>query len=213
MKPETWQKLENFFSKYRLIKYKEGEIIYRPDDSFSTVAFIKSGYARLYSVSSKGQEVTIQIFKPVFYFSLIYALTDAENKYYFESVTDMEVWTAPKEDVLNFIKSDPELMFELTKHILTGFKDILENMESIMLGDASDKIVSIILSLSKSFGQKTEEKIIIDVATTHKIIASLTGLTRETVSYKLKQLENNNLISFKGKNLVIENLAGLSELL
>lgn len=64
----TISKLEEFFSRYRLTTYKKGEIIYRPEDDPSHIAFIKSGYVRLFALSKDGEEMTINIFKPVFYF-------------------------------------------------------------------------------------------------------------------------------------------------
>jgi len=76
------KQIEKYFEKYKLQKYKKGEIIFRSGEDFPGICYIKSGYVRLYTVGKDGQEVTIQIFKPVFYLSLIRAISKYDSKYY-----------------------------------------------------------------------------------------------------------------------------------
>lgn len=211
MDPRTNRRLTLFFEKYKLLTYKKGELIYRPGDNFSFISYIKSGYVRMYAISKDGEEKTIHIFKPVFYFSLIYAITDIENKYYFEAITPVELWRAPKEEVLAFIKSDAVILFEITKNILSGFREILTNIEYLISGSASTKVASILLSLVDRFGKKQGGQIILDVATTHRIIASLTGLTRETTSIQMEKLQKKGIITRRGNHLVIRDLQRMKE--
>ena len=165
----------------------------------------------MYAISKEGEEKTIHIFKPVFYFSLIYAITDIENKYYFEAITPVELWRAPKEEVLTFIKSDPVTLFEITKNILSGFREILTNIEYLISGSASTKVASILLSLVDRFGKKQGDQIILDIATTHRIIASLTGLTRETTSIQMEKLQKKGIITRRENHLVIRDLQKMKE--
>ncbi|MEI6533439.1 MAG: Crp/Fnr family transcriptional regulator [Candidatus Roizmanbacteria bacterium] len=211
MNIEPVEKLTKFFEQYRLTTFKKGENIYRPGDLFEQISFIKSGFVRTYSVSESGEERTIHIFKPVFYFSLIYSLTDKENKYYFEAVTPVELWKAPKSKVIEFIKSDPEILFWITKSILKGFHELMENIEYLIAGDAPTKINSLLLSFAQSFGEIENNSTVIQLAATHRIIASLTGLSRETVTLHIDKLKDQGILEKKEGLIVIHKLSELQE--
>lgn len=211
MDKDAKEKIENFFKKYKLTKYKKGELIYRPDDPFPYVAFIKSGYVRLYTVTIEGQEITINVFKPVFYLSLIYAITNLENKFYFEAVTPVELWRAPKKEVVKFLKKDSEMLFNIVQHILADFNELLSNIKHALAGDSYKKVVELLLSLTNKFGKKENGETVISLSTTHNIIASLTGLTRETVSIQMKKVQDEGLITTKAHQIVIKDLEKLKK--
>lgn len=213
MNPAIQRKLDGFFSKYRLIKYKKNEIIYRPGDIPDHVAYIKSGYVRLYIISEKGEELTVFLLKPFFYFTLNFAFTNTENKYYFETISPVELWRAPREDTLNFIKGDPEIMLELIRNVLDGMNDLLINIEYIITGNAEIKVAAMLYLFATRFGKKEGDQITVELTPTHYDIGGLLGMTRETVSKQMKKLKQMKITTKKGKHIVILDMAKLKELL
>lgn len=212
MNTDTQLQLIQFFEKYKLFKYKKGEIIYRQGDIFNHVAFAKSGYVKLYIINSEGQEKTINLFKPLFFLTMTYALNDLESRYYFEAVTPLEVYRAPKDDVSNFIKENPEILLKINHNLLRTFEETIFNMENSTIGNSYRKISTIILSLSKQFGVNIDNKLKINFSTTHEILASLTGLTRETAGIQINKLKDEGIISQNGKFITVEDVAALEKL-
>ena len=180
--------LIGFFKNYRLVRYGKGQLLFRPGDDFSNVYFIKSGYVRLFLYDQNGKEITVNIFNPVFFLSLYYSLNDAENCYFFETLTEVEIWKAPKEEVFYFINNNPNILRLLMKYLLMIIDDLMKNVEMAISGDAYSKVANLIISLDNYSNKKGNKKIEIKFATTHRLIASLTGLTRETVSIQIKEL-------------------------
>jgi CRP-like cAMP-binding protein len=209
MKPEVEKKLDEFFKQFKLVKYKKKELIYQPGSKVDTVSFVKTGYVRLYSVSKEGEERTINIFKPVFYLSLIYAISENENPYYMEAITPVEIYRAPKETVLNFIRSQPDMLFDLMVSILDGFREMLLNSQSGSHGTAYSKVASIILSLANNYGSKKGKSTVINFATTHRVLASLTGTARETTSLQVLKLKDKGIIRTRGSQIIIDDMDGL----
>lgn len=205
------KKIEVFFKQYKSIKYNKGEIIFHPGELFENISLAKSGYARIYTISKEGLESSIYIFRPMFYFTLLYALTGIENKYYFEALTPIEAIRAPKDDVISFLKKDPDLMLEVIRDICSTFKDLMCSIEYLIAGNAYTKITSALLTLAERVGKKEKDRVVINLNTSHRIIASLTGIARETVSVNMKKLERKGVISYEGKNLIINNLHHLKE--
>ncbi|MCL4417203.1 MAG: Crp/Fnr family transcriptional regulator [Patescibacteria group bacterium] len=210
MNPLT-QKLEKFFSKYKSINYKKGEVILRPEDIPLGVFYIKSGYVKLYSVSDEGNELTLNIFKPHTYFSMMWTISDIKNSLFFEAMTNTELLRAPKEDVVKFLKSEPEILFDLTRRLLIGLDAILTRMDYLLLGDARSRVMSTVLSLIERFGIKEKDEIILEIPLTHKDISNLAGLTRETTSIELKKLSDKGIIINKNRQLIVKNIAKLRE--
>ncbi len=211
MKTDIEKQLSHFFKEYKLQKYRKGELICQPGDKIDDVGFVKSGYVRLYTLSKDGQEFTINIFKPVFYLTLIYALGKGDNPYYFEAITPVELYRAPKDEVLDYIKKNPELMFDLMTNILDGFREMLINSQYLAYGNAYSRIASIIMSLANNYGTKEGEKVKLNFATTHRVIASLTGTARETATIQILKLKEKGIIDSQGSQIVIEDMERLKQ--
>ena len=211
MNPEIEKKLTDFFKQYKAIKYKKRQLIYQPGSQIDSIAFVKSGYIRLYTLSKDGEEYTINIFKPAFYLSLIYAISGTENPYYMEAITPVELYKAPKEEVLNFIKKENDLMFGLVVNILDHFRELLINSQFLVHGSAYSKVTSILLSLANNYGTKKGSKVTLNFATTHRVLASLTGTARETTSLQVIKLKEKGLIKSRGSYIIIDDIDRLRQ--
>lgn len=207
------QKLDCFFTEFNTKRlYKKKEIIVRADDNPPGVFYLKEGYARLYTISPAGQELTLNILKPGCYFSMMWAIGETQNTYYFEALTNIELWRAPKEGLIEFVRKEPEVLFELTRRILIGLDGLLGVMESLLFGNAYNKVATVLIVAAKRFGkQKESREIIIELPLTHQTIASLAGITRETASLIMKQFEKEKLISSKHSILTIYNMEKLEK--
>jgi CRP-like cAMP-binding protein len=205
MGPEEYKgKLESFFSKCKLVKYKKGEILMRPGERPNYVGFSKSGFIKVYSLSESGQEVTLLFFRPVFYFTMVMQFARLDNKFYFEAITPVEMYQAPEEDVRKFFLENEDVFRSAMGIAIKGFMEQIEQMSFLLAGSAYSKVASIVGVLAYRSQKNTSAYAIIDFNITHKLIASLTGLTRETVTLQMLRLEKEGLI--KGRNKKVEVL-------
>lgn len=205
------QKLDDFFSKHKLIKYKKGEIILRPADIPQGIIFLKKGYVRLYSISESGEELTLIIFKPNNLFPLMWVFNDIPNDYYLETMTGVEVYRAPKEEFLHFLSFNHDVFRFVTGRILSRLCRILKRMEYLVFGNSYQKVASILMICAEHFGEKKNNKIVVQVALTHKDIGTLVGVTRETASLEMKKLEKKGIIGYHNRRIVIKNVKKLKE--
>lgn len=205
------KKLESFFSGYNVVRYRKGEIILRPGEKPGYVGFIKSGYVRVYTLSENGQEVTMQFFKPILYFTAIYAMTGIENRFYFEAITPVEMYAAPVNEMEDFFEKDPKMKEKVMNNILLSFIDLVEQMGTLLSGSAYNKVATMVFSLANRAAKNDENYENIDFGVTHKLIASLTGLTRETVTLQMLRLEREGLIINKNKKVIVVDQERLSQ--
>ena len=205
------EKLDSYFTAHKLVRYRKGEIIMKPGEKPGYIGFIKSGFVRMYTLSESGQEVTMQFFKPVFYFTMIYAYCKMENRFYMEAITPVEVYEAPVAETLEFFKKNYELARQVMDNVMKAFVDLVEQMGSMLSGNAYNRVAAMVLSLSNRTEKGDGNYDKIDFGITHKLIASLTGLTRETVTLQMLRLEKEKLIVNKSKKVEVVNKAELTK--
>lgn len=204
-------KLGLFFVGAKTLRYKKGEIILRAHDNPAGIFYLKEGFVRLYSISETGEELTLIIFKPQDPFPITWVINDTPNEYWLDAMTACELARAPREQFREFIKSNPDVLLELTSKMLVRLGGLLRRMEYLVFGNAYQKIASIILICAERFGRPTTDGVVVGVPLTHKDIASLVGITRETASLEIKKLEKKGLISYKGRLLVVNDAASLAK--
>lgn len=211
MSKKVNQKLDLFFKQFKPLYYNKGEILLRADDVPSGVFFLKRGYVRDYTLSDNGEELTLVIFKPDDIFPLPWVINNEPIMRYLEAMTPIEVWRAPRERFLDFLKKEPDVFLELTSRILVRLSGLMERMKYLIFGNAYTKVISILLICAERFGKRKKGVVEIQVPLTHKDIALLVGVNRETASRQLERLTTNGLTSYQGKLLVIGNIEKLRE--
>lgn len=202
-------KLEEFFSQFKLIRYKRRETILRADDPPSGVFYIQKGIIRSYIITIEGQELTTLLYKEKDLFPVRWAITGERNARFFEAMTSVEVFRAPREQFLNFIKTEPSVFFQMTKRIVNRLEAVLERMEFLAFGNAYKKVASMILLLSERFGKKMGENIVIQIPLAHRDIAALIGITRETTSIEILKLKKNGILGRHRNLIVVRNIKQL----
>lgn len=203
MNQAVQRKLENFFSKYKSLSLKKGEILVRAEDPVFGVYLLKKGYIRQYVVSEDGDEIIINIFRPVSFIPMMLIIGETENKYFFEAATPIEVWRAPVDKTLEFVKNDPVILYDLAKRFAQGLNGISQRLEDLMFENAEKRVGSLLSYLLSRFGEKDGPDIVINLPLTHKDIAAWVNLTRETTSRQIEKLINKGIISHKNHLIII----------
>jgi CRP/FNR family transcriptional regulator len=206
------KQLNSFFSKFREISFKKGELLLNAGDEPQGVYYLKQGYVRMYAVSKDGKELSLNIYKPGSYFPVIWALGNMQNRYYFEAKTDLTVCRVPKDKFIDFLEGNHKVLMELVTRLSVGLGGISGQMEYMFFGSACNRISSVILIAAKRFGKKENKgEIFIDLQLTHQDIADLAGLARETASVEIKKLERLKIIFFRKRHIVVRNFKKLEE--
>lgn len=205
MDSRVQRKLEKFFKGFKRVEFKKGEILIQAYDNPRGIFYLKKGLVKMYYISKNGEEVVLNIYKPKSFFPMSWAITNYENLYFYEGLAPIEAYVAPKEESLEFIKQNPDLLFNLIFRVYRGIDGILIKMAYLMSGNAYTRIISEIIIEAKRFGKKKGKTITIEMS--EKDLAGETGMTRETISREIKKLKDKKLISFKTKRLVIKNFS------
>jgi len=209
MNEQVAQKLEKFFSQFKRQIYKKGEILIRADDDPPGIFYLTDGYVKEYAISKKGDEIVINVFKPISFFPMSWAINNTQNEYYYEATTPVAVWRAAKEKAIDFIKSNPDVLYDLISRVFSGTDGMTTRMTYLMVGNAYSRLIAELIIQAKRFGQEKESAVTIRIS--EKDLAAQSGMTRETVSREIKILKDKKLIVHTSNSIVITNLNKLEE--
>ena len=200
---------DSFFNQFPSKIFKKRATIINAGIEPADVYYLKRGYARAYAVSSDGEELTMVIFQPGDFFPLISTIRPQKLNYYIESLTEVEIIQVPRLQFIEFLRNRQDLMIEFSMRLTARFEGVLTRMEYLVFGTASQKLASIIVILGERFGDKRGHNLYIKAPLTHKDLASLIGITRETTTLILSEFVKKGYISFASKHITIKNIPGL----
>jgi len=203
------KEFEEFYKQFTIRNYKKGELLIRADDDPQGIFCLTKGYVRQYTISKAGFELTLHILKPISYFPMVWAINGTPNIYYFEALTPVQVGRAPKDQVVNFIKDKPAVIFELMSELLADYAETLTRVEHLVFSDARRRVISILLYIAKHFGEKKENSLMVKHRFTQQDIATLVGVARETASLELAKLEKAGFVKYIKHSMIFQNIETL----
>jgi CRP-like cAMP-binding protein len=228
--------LEQYLSKFPLKQLTKDQLLFEIDQKLDTLFYLMSGYVRQYSITPEGSELTLNIFKPGSIFPLHLALTHLANPYYFEAMQRVEFTVVPMTEMSQYLQQNPLLLFDLTTRLASGLNQLSFRFESMVTGTAQQKLVAALYLLAKRFGQLfssleakqqqelskkfgiarqqfgPEVMVITSLSITHQLLATLTALTRETVSVEMMSLKKLGLIEYQRQQICLFQPKKLREL-
>lgn len=207
------QKISDFFKQYTQVTFQPSEIIIRAEENPSEIVLLQEGVVRQYSISPDGEELTVNLYKPVSFFPLMYIVNDMHNRYYFEALSEVKGWKAPKAKVIEFLKQHNDVMYELIQRLYKGMDALLLRMEHILIGNAQTKVIFTLLNAAYRFGKSDEVGVHLSLKMTHKDLSTMSGMARETFSREIKKLERKGLVKVDGHMITLTNIEALQEVL
>lgn len=203
---EITKKLEDFFGKHKAAIFKKGDLILRPSDGEFGIFYIKKGSVRLYNITKSGREVTYHIANPGTYFPIMLVFAGKKNTYYFEAMERTEVYIAPTDQVLQFIKSDSQIQMDIIIRFSNALSGFMLKIEDLLTDSAYGQVASLLRYFARKFGIKTETGMLIKLRLTHTEIASWLGISRETVTRQLKQMQEKGELNYQDGFFLIKNV-------
>lgn len=194
--------LENFFKQSKPMIFRRKETVTSSND-VNNVFYLNQGYIRLYTISKGGSELTLYIFSPSSIFPILWNNKLMPDKYYFESLTPVEIYGLDKTKLQRLVDQKPEAYTEIMQQLSSFSLSAIKKLELSILGSAYQQVIATILDLASCCGKKNKEDTVISYWFTHQDIASLAGLSRERVTIEIDHLLDKKLISYDNHFITI----------
>jgi CRP/FNR family transcriptional regulator, cyclic AMP receptor protein len=211
MNDEVATKVEGFFSQYRLRQYAKGQILIMNGDGGQHIHYLVKGKVKQYDVTYRGDEVILNNFKPPAFFPMSLAINKVDNPYIYQADSAIETRIAPADEVVQFIKANPDVMFDLLSRLYRGVDGMLGRMVHLMGSSAKSRLMYELLLEARRFGSSPDEAEGCSIDITEKDLGARAGLSRETVSREAHKLKADGLIEIRSKDILIKDVAALAK--
>ena len=169
------------------------------------------GQIKQVEVTSHGTELVLNVYREPAFFPITAALNETKNPYKLEAVEDTLIQRAPIADVVAWLKSDPEVTFELLLRIQSGIQGLLRRMAYAMGGTAQEKLITELLINGERFGVAYKDGFILKLSINE--IAARCGMARETASRELAKLKEKSLVEVKNGAVIVSSSTALAKVL
>lgn len=207
MNDDIHAQISDFFSSYPELHYPKDQILIFPTEHVGKVFYMSEGRVCQYGISYRGDEIIVNTFKPPAFFPMSLAIHSTPSNFFYKTEAATIVRVAPARDVVTFVRSDPEIVYDLLSRVYTGIESVLERMLHLMSGTARSRLLFELLVEFKRFGNATDNEGYLEI--NEASIAARSGLSRETVSREMKHLKAAQLAQIQGGKIYIMNVTAL----
>jgi CRP/FNR family transcriptional regulator, cyclic AMP receptor protein len=195
--------LEFLEQRSRMKTFARSSAIYLPKDMAESVLVVVSGRIRLYSVTPDGKEVLLAFVDPGELFGEL-ALTGSEIREEFaQAAAPSTVVAIPKDAMETVLLRNAGLSLSITRYVGLRRRSLERRLKNLMFRSNRERLLGLLRELLEQYGRPVVEGILIDIRLSHQDLASLIGITRESVTLTLGELQNERMISIGRQRIVV----------
>lgn len=190
----------------RHFNYQKGETVFSPNDNPQLV-IVARGSLKVYQLAPNGKEQLLRIVEPGSYEGENF-LFGVKNQHLFaEALQPTRVCILKQEDFQKLLLDYPQLSLKFLAINARKNAQMQEQTQFLTMEKVEERLAIYLLDLSKATDSWQ-----VRIPMKLKELAAFLGTTPETVSRKLKYLEECQLIQRKKKEIQILDLKGLEKL-
>lgn len=210
MPPTIQKKVTGFFNRYKELELAKGQLIIRAGQEPSGIFFLQQGQIRQYDITGSGDEIVICVFKAPAFLPMSWAINQTSNQYFYEAFTPIKFRKAPVEEVLSFLRSNPDVMLDLLSRVYKGIDSIQKRMVFMMQNSARRRIAFELIYSHERFGEKQKDGTI-NIQLRESELAARIGLTRETVNREIRSFKKLGLVNVSASGITINDISMLKK--
>lgn len=185
-------------------EYKKGEALCHEGETSDTLFIINEGQIKLSKITKEGKEQIVHIISSGDFFGELNLFSgNGKNNFDAYAISNVKICTLTKEDMNKIIMSNPEISLKILKEVTTRLAQTENLAQNLATNDAEVRIAYMLMEFSEKYGVKSSEGIKIKLPINREEMANYCGVTRETISRKLKVFEELNIIQLVGNKVLI----------
>ena len=193
----------------------KGEVLFLEGSSSDTLYILNEGQVKLSKITKDAKEQILRILSTGDFFGEL-NLFGKKNTTNFTaaSISDTKICTLTKWRLDLILKENPEIALEILAALADRLAETENLAQNLATQDVEARIAHILLEFSEKYGSELNGAIHFKIPITREEMANYAGITRETMSRKLKNLEAEGILSFQSPRLItIEDEDSLRSLL
>lgn len=184
-------------------KYKKGEILCHEGDIGNSMYIIKSGKVKILKTSEEGKEKILTIFSEGDFLGEMSLVDEEARSATVEAMEDTETYIIYKKDFIEMLNGSFVIVMKLLSTLSRRIRTLNNKIEILTFRDVHARFADVIMELKEKYGIVKKGKILIDLSLTHKDLASMLGVTRETMTRIISKMKKQNILTIEDKKMMI----------
>lgn len=189
-------------------KAKKGDIIYFSSSDVPRVFLLKKGNIKIVSIDEDGNETIKDIIEKGDLFGELELDSDRNSNEYAKALTDdIIICSFLLSDFEDLLLRNPSLALSYTKLVGLKLKRIKNNYANLVSKDAKTRLLTFIKDWAERDGKREGNRVTIQNYLTQNDIAQIICTSRQTATVLLNELEENGLMHYGRKEIIIEDIS------
>lgn len=206
------QKVTDFFVSYQTVRFDNKQTLIQADAAPEAIYYLLRGTVGQCAIDNAGNELIVNVFKKGSFFPLKWAIDNKTSSFYFKALAGVTCAKAPQQDVIEFLRSEPDVMIDVLRRVYSGTEGLLKKNAALMGSDARSRILLDLVITFERFGTTASEGYLL-IPTKEVDIAKHTGLARETVNRQISLLKKELDITVTRDGIQIDSIDTLKKAL
>ena len=177
--------------------HRSGEALFLEGEQCQGVHFVLSGAVGIRKTDIDGNSFLLHLAnvgEPIGYQAL---LSGEDYSFEAEALAPSEVGFVPKAQFLNLLARAPEFAFQLLKQTASDLEDAERRSFELLTKPARARVVRLLWLLKDEYATKSQDgSTVMELPFTRKDMASLAGITPETISRVIRKLMDEGVAQF-----------------
>lgn len=197
--------LNDLLTAYSLRKFKKGQTLLFQGEVPRYAYVVKSGTIKTYNISPLGEEQLVSLSSEYDILPEAWFLGEASVAYYFyEAFTDCTVYAIPREELAKKVTESSAFANHLLQRFMRLYVGASVHINALEQPRSRDKLVHLLHYLIMRFGeQASKDEVRINLRLTHQTLASMLGVTRETIATEIARLRREKVLDYKQQTYTI----------
>jgi CRP-like cAMP-binding protein len=188
-------------------KASKGEIIYFSTSDLPRIFLLKKGNIKIVAIDDEGNETIKDIIQKGDLFGELTLETDTNSEEYAKVLSDdVSICSFLMADFENLLLSNPTLALSYTKLVGLKMKRTKNSYANLISKDAKTRLLLFLKDWAEKEGVRTGNEVKLENYLTQTDIAQIICTSRQTATQLLNEMENNNLLLYSRKEIIIPDI-------
>ncbi len=193
--------------------FSAGELLFSEGEPCHGLHIIARGKIRIFKTSASGREQVLAVNAPGESVAELPVFDGGPYPASAMALEETEIAFISRRDFHAYCTEHPEVSLKVLSVVGSRLRRLVAIIEELSFTTIRQRLVSTLVRLADTEGQKTERGIEFLLPGTHQELAHQLGTVRELVSRNLMRLQAEGLLDVEARQIVIKDRKGLAALL
>lgn len=191
-------------------QYERNAPIYLPTDAADGAFLLASGRVRICSNTPDGKQSILALINPGELFGELAVIQPGRREEQAEAAVISTVVCLAGDILRSLMEHSTDVSLGITKLIGLRRQRIERRLRNLLFRSNHERLGHLLLELVEQYGRDTDDGVMLDIKLSHQELSAIIGVTRETVTHVLGEMQKSGLVRVSRQSIVIMNLKALA---